>query len=38
MQPEFIRRQKLVEVLELFSSAGWPDALRLLFELPDLLR
>lgn len=32
------RRQKLVEVLELFSSAGWPDALKLLFELPDLLR
>jgi hypothetical protein len=32
------RRQKLVEVLELFSNAGWPDALKLLFELPDLLR
>ncbi|TIV14275.1 MAG: ATP-binding protein [Mesorhizobium sp.] len=32
------RRQKLVEVLELFSSVGWPDALKLLFELPDLLR
>jgi hypothetical protein len=32
------RRRKLVEVLELFSSAGWPDALKLLFELPDLLR
>ncbi|MDG4904520.1 MULTISPECIES: ATP-binding protein [unclassified Mesorhizobium] len=32
------RRQKLLEVLELFSSAGWPDALKLLFELPDLLR
>lgn len=32
------RRQRLVEVLELFSSAGWPDALKLLFELPDLLR
>lgn len=32
------RRQKLVKVLELFSSAGWPDALKLLFELPDLLR
>ena len=32
------RREKLVEVLKLFSSAGWPDALKLLFELPDLLR
>jgi hypothetical protein len=32
------RRRALVEVLELFSSAGWPDALKLLFELPDLLR
>jgi len=32
------RRRKLVEILELFSSAGWPDALKLLFELPDLLR
>lgn len=32
------RRQRLVEVLELFSSAGWPDALKLLYELPDLLR
>lgn len=32
------RRQKLIEVLELFASVGWPDALKLLFELPDLLR
>jgi hypothetical protein len=32
------RRRKLVEVLELFSSAGWPQALKLLFELPDVLR
>ncbi|WP_354681958.1 hypothetical protein [Cupriavidus necator] len=32
------RRQELVHVLELFSSAGWPEALKLLFELPDLLR
>lgn len=32
------RRASLVEVLELFSSAGWPDALQLLYELPDLLR
>jgi len=33
-----VRRKQLVEVLELFASVGWPDALRLLFELPDLLR
>jgi len=32
------RRTRLVEVLELFSSAGWPDALKLLYDLPDLLR
>jgi hypothetical protein len=32
------RRAQLVAVLESFSSAGWPDALRLLYELPDLLR
>ena len=32
------RRQTLVKVLEVFSSAGWPEALKLLFELPDLLR
>ncbi len=32
------RRRTLVAVLELFSSAGWPEALKLLFELPDLLR
>ena len=32
------RRASLVKVLELFSSAGWPDALQLLYELPDLLR
>lgn len=32
------RRSRLVAVLELFSNAGWPDALKLLFELPDLLR
>ncbi len=32
------RRARLVAVLELFSSVGWPDALRLLYELPDLLR
>jgi hypothetical protein len=32
------RRTELVKVLELFARAGWPDALRLLFDLPDLLR
>lgn len=32
------RRAKLIQVLELFSKAGWPEALRLMFELPDLLR
>ena len=33
-----VRRARLVRVLELFSSAGWPEALKLLYELPDLLR
>ena len=32
------RRARLVSVLELFSEAGWPEALKLLYELPDLLR
>lgn len=32
------RRAQLVKVLELFSTAGAPEALRLLYELPDLLR
>jgi hypothetical protein len=32
------RRTKLVAVLEIFSDVGWPDALKLLYELPDLLR
>jgi hypothetical protein len=32
------RREQLVKVLELFSTAGAPEALRLLYELPDLLR
>jgi hypothetical protein len=32
------RREQLVAVLELFSSAGWPEALKLLYDLPDLLR
>lgn len=32
------RREKLVEVLESFASAGWPDAMKLLFDLPDIFR
>jgi hypothetical protein len=32
------RRAKLVEMLRLFSEVGWTDAIRLLYELPDLLR
>lgn len=32
------RRSALVEILRLFSDVGWPDALKLLYELPDLLR
>ena len=32
------RRARLLSVLELFSDAGWPEALKLLYELPDLLR
>lgn len=32
------RRAKLVEILRLFSEVGWTDAIRLLYELPDLLR
>ncbi|MCA3199036.1 hypothetical protein, partial [Cupriavidus sp.] len=32
------RRARLVAVLRLFSEAGWPDALRLLYDLPELLR
>ncbi|RUL79929.1 ATP-binding protein [Dyella choica] len=32
------RRAQLIAVLESFSSEGWPDALKLLYELPDLLR
>lgn len=32
------RRSKLVAILQLFSKGGWPDALRLLYDLPDLLR
>lgn len=32
------RRAKLVEILQLFSEVGWTDAIKLLYELPDLLR
>ncbi|SDF30000.1 hypothetical protein SAMN04488504_1294 [Myxococcus virescens] len=32
------RRRSLIEILELFASAGWPEALKLLFEIPELLR
>lgn len=32
------RRAALVEILRLFSDAGWPEALRLLYDLPELLR
>jgi len=31
-------RAELVEILQLFSDAGWSDALKLLYDLPDLLR
>lgn len=32
------RRAGLVEILQLFSEVGWTEALRLLYDLPDLLR
>ncbi|MGX9696679.1 hypothetical protein ACWYXK_06800 [Janthinobacterium lividum] len=32
------RRSALIEILELFSNAGWPEAFKLLYELPDLMR
>lgn len=32
------RRSALVEILRLFSDVGWSDALKLLYDLPDLLR
>lgn len=31
-------REMLVEILQLFSEVGWSDALKLLYDLPDLLR
>jgi len=32
------RRTKLISILRLFSDVGWPDALGLLYNLPELLR
>lgn len=32
------RRGRLVEILRLFSEGGWAEALKLLYELPELLR
>jgi len=32
------RRARLVQILRLFSDVGWPEALRLLYDLPELLR
>lgn len=32
------RRAKLVAILQLFAEVGWTDALKLLYDLPDLLR
>lgn len=32
------RRTRLVAILRLFSEVGWPEALKLLYDLPDLLR
>lgn len=32
------KRRQLIEILRLFSDVGWPDALKLLYDLPDLLR
>lgn len=32
------RRAALVEILRLFSDIGWPGALKLLYDLPELLR
>jgi hypothetical protein len=32
------RRARLVEILRLFSEAGWPAALKLFYDLPELLR
>lgn len=31
-------QRKLLSILQLFSDVGWPEALKLIYELPDLLR
>jgi hypothetical protein len=33
-----LRREQLVAILRIFSDVGWPSAMTLLFELPDLMR
>jgi hypothetical protein len=33
-----VRRDKLIACLDIFIEAGWPNALRLLYRLPDSLR
>lgn len=35
---DIARRARLVEVLALFSEVGWAEALKLIYDLPDLLR
>ena len=32
------QRDRLIAILEVFADEGWPEAMRLLWELPDLLR
>ncbi|MDB5660354.1 MAG: hypothetical protein JWS10_2969 [Cypionkella sp.] len=32
------RRDRLIAILRLFSDVGWPEALKLLYDLPELLR
>lgn len=32
------QRDRLLDILSLFADAGWPEAMRLLWELPELLR
>ncbi|GAA6201747.1 hypothetical protein [Aquicoccus sp. SU-CL01552] len=32
------RRERLIAILRLFSDVGWSDALKLLYDLPELLR
>jgi hypothetical protein len=32
------QRKKLIEIIELFAKVGWPKALKLLYDLPELLR